>query len=143
MSHVAKSQMENNAIDAQSFAHSRNLTHLRFPRVRRGAPPHQQHLPSRRPLVSALALLQPAYAPAHFIGANTVVNTETAKSLRIAIKPTQALQSVALATRGSELPTVRIAVKPSPLLVSLANALRGVGQPATKVGAAAVARAAS
>ena len=90
-------------------------------------------------LVSALALLQPAYAPAHFIGANTVVNTETAKSLRIAIKPTQALQSVALATRGSELPTVRIAVKPSPLLVSLANALRGVGQPATKVGAAAVA----
>ena len=57
MSHVAKSQMENNAIDAQSFAHSRNLTHLRFPRVRRGAPPHQQHLPSRRPLVSALALL--------------------------------------------------------------------------------------
>ena len=90
-------------------------------------------------LVSALALLQPAYAPAHFIGANTVVNTETSKSLRIAIKPTQALQSVALATRGSELPTVRIAVKPSPLLVSLANALRGVGQPATKVGAAAVA----
>ena len=46
MSHVAKSQMENNAIDAHSFAHARNLTHLRFPRVRRRAPPHQQHLPS-------------------------------------------------------------------------------------------------